>query len=125
MKDFFISYNRADRAWAEWIARELQAAGFSVVSQFADFGPGSNFVVEMDRATQEAERLLAVLSPAYLAATIDNATEPQAIRDYLPRSDRARAPHLASAGLGGDRRVSGGGDVRAGGVGSVPPQPNS
>jgi tetratricopeptide (TPR) repeat protein len=69
MKDFFISYNRADRAWAEWIARELQAAGLSVVSQFADFGPGSNFVVEIDRATQEANRLLAVLSPAYLAAT--------------------------------------------------------
>jgi TIR domain len=64
MQDFFISYNRADRAWAEWIARELQAAGFSVVSQFADFGPDSNFVVEMDRATQEAQRLLAVLSPS-------------------------------------------------------------
>jgi len=49
VKDFFLSYNRADRAWAEWIARELQSAGFSVISQFADAGPGSNFVVEMDR----------------------------------------------------------------------------
>lgn len=69
MKDFFVSYNRADRAWAEWIAHELQAAGFSVVSQFADFGAGSNFVLEMDRATKECERMIAVLSPSYLAAS--------------------------------------------------------
>jgi hypothetical protein len=25
VKDFFISYNQADRAWAEWIAWELEA----------------------------------------------------------------------------------------------------
>jgi hypothetical protein len=25
MKDFFISYNKADRAWAEWIAWHLDA----------------------------------------------------------------------------------------------------
>jgi hypothetical protein len=25
MKDFFISYHRADRAWAEWIASHLEA----------------------------------------------------------------------------------------------------
>ncbi len=24
MKDFFISYNKADRAWAEWIAWQLE-----------------------------------------------------------------------------------------------------
>jgi hypothetical protein len=26
MKDFFISYNKADRQWAEWIAWQLQEA---------------------------------------------------------------------------------------------------
>ncbi|HQR35625.1 MAG TPA: toll/interleukin-1 receptor domain-containing protein, partial [Blastocatellia bacterium] len=30
-KDFFISYNKADRAWAEWIAWQLEEAAFSVV----------------------------------------------------------------------------------------------
>ena len=74
MKDFFVSYNRADRAWAEWIDRELRTAGFSVVSQFADFAVGSNFVVEMDRATRECERMIAVLSPSYLAASF---TQPE------------------------------------------------
>ncbi len=27
MKDFFISYNSADRTWAEWIAWQLEEAG--------------------------------------------------------------------------------------------------
>ena len=31
MKDFFISYNQADRAWAEWIAWILEEAGYTVV----------------------------------------------------------------------------------------------
>ncbi len=29
MKDFFISYNRADRQWAEWIGWQLEEAGYS------------------------------------------------------------------------------------------------
>ena len=42
-KDFFISYNKADRTWAEWIAWELEAAGYSSVVQAWDFRPGDNF----------------------------------------------------------------------------------
>src|SRR5579883_1550545 len=65
-KDFFLSYTGADRAWAEWIAWHLEAAGYQVVLQAWDFRPGTNFVQAMDRATREAERTLAVLSPAYV-----------------------------------------------------------
>lgn len=68
MKDFLISYNKADRQWAEWIAWELEAAGSSVVIQAWDFRPGSNFVLEMQTATQHATRTIAVLSPDYLTA---------------------------------------------------------
>ncbi len=68
-KDFFISYNKADRQWAEWIAWQLEeAGGYSVVIQAWDFGPGGNFVLEMDRAIQECERVVAVLSPDYLTS---------------------------------------------------------
>jgi len=66
--DFFISYNKADRERAEWIARQLREAKYSVTIQDSDFGPGSNFVLEMDRAAREAERTIAVLSPDYLNA---------------------------------------------------------
>lgn len=65
-KNFFISYNKADRVWAEWIAWQLQEAGYSTVLQAWDFRPGQNFVLNMHKASQEAERTIAVLSPDYL-----------------------------------------------------------
>lgn len=68
MKDFFISYNSADRAWAEWIAWQLEAAGHSVVIQAWDFREGGNFVLDMQRAVEEAQRTIIVLSPAFLAS---------------------------------------------------------
>ncbi|SRR5256885_16655553 len=67
-KDFFVSYNKADRYWGEWIAWQLEEAGFSVVIQAWDFRPGSNFILEMQKAATEAERTIAVLSNGYLDA---------------------------------------------------------
>ena len=46
MKDFFISYNSADRQWAEWIAWQLEEAGYTTVLQAWDFRPGPNEGVE-------------------------------------------------------------------------------
>jgi len=66
--DFFISYNKADISWAEWTAWTLEEAGYSTVLQAWDFRPGSNFVLEMQRAASEAERTIAILSPSYLDA---------------------------------------------------------
>jgi hypothetical protein len=71
--DFFISYNHADRAWAAWIAWQLEDAGYTTIFQTWDFPPGSNFVVEMDRAAQQAKRTLALISPAYIAASFTQA----------------------------------------------------
>src|SRR5688572_17933409 len=68
MKDFFISYNRADRSWAEWIAWHLEEVGYTTILRAWDFRPGSNFVLEMQQAATEAERTVAVLSPEYLAS---------------------------------------------------------
>jgi tetratricopeptide (TPR) repeat protein len=66
MKNFFVSYNRHDRAFAEWIAWILEDAGYSVVIQAWDFRPGGNFVLDMQKAASEAERTIAVLSNHYL-----------------------------------------------------------
>jgi len=68
MKDFFISYNKADKSWAEWIAWQLEEASYSTIIQSRDFRPGSSFVEEMQRATVEAERTIAVVSPDYLSS---------------------------------------------------------
>ena len=68
-KDFFISYNKADRKAAEWIAWQLEEEGhYSVAIQAWDFGPGSNFALEMNRASKDSARVLAVLSPDYLTS---------------------------------------------------------
>jgi tetratricopeptide (TPR) repeat protein len=64
--DFFISYNSQDDRWAQWIAWELEEAGYSVVVQAWDFAPGSNFVLEMQKAAVSATRTIAVLSPDFV-----------------------------------------------------------
>jgi hypothetical protein len=64
--DFFISYTHADRKWAEWIAWQLEAAGYTTVNQAWDFRPGANFALAMQQAVAESARTIAVLSPAYL-----------------------------------------------------------
>lgn len=66
MPGFFVSYNKADRDWAVWIAFELEQAGYSTSVQGLDFKPGSNFVLDMQKAASECERTIAVLSPDYL-----------------------------------------------------------
>ena len=66
MKDFFISYNQADRQWAEWIAWALEEVGYSTVLQAWDFRPGCNFPVEMDKAIKDTERTILVLSQKFL-----------------------------------------------------------
>ena len=66
--DFFISYAGADRPWAEWIAWQLEEAGYRVLVQAWDIVAGVNFIERMDRGMQQADRTIAVLSPAYLTS---------------------------------------------------------
>src|SRR5579859_4710795 len=73
-RNFFISYNSADRNWAEWISWQLEEAGYSTVMQAWDFRPSSNFVLDMRKALQTTERTIAVLSPDFLNNTY-NQTE--------------------------------------------------
>jgi len=73
-KDFFISYNHRDSAWAEWIAWQLENDGYSTIIQAWDFKVGSNFVLEMDRGLRQARRVIAVLSPQYFES---NFTPPE------------------------------------------------
>lgn len=97
MKDFFVNYNKADRPWAEWIAWRLEEAGYSTVIQAWDFRPGSNFVLEMHRAAQEAERTVAVLSPDLSTGSLYPA---RMDGDVCSRSNGRRAEAIARAGAG-------------------------
>ena len=64
-RDFFISYRSADQPYAEWIAWELEAAGYTTFVQAWDFRPGQNFVHQMQQGSSSCRRTIAVLTPAY------------------------------------------------------------
>jgi len=90
VKDFFVSYNRADQQWAEWIAWTLEEAGYSVVIQAWDFRPGGNFVLDMQRAAAESQKTIAVLSQSYLKSSFTQpewaatfANDPQSVEHKL------------------------------------------
>ncbi len=64
-RDFFISHAGHDRVWAEWVAWHLSDAGYDVELDCWDWGPGDNFVLNMSKALDGADRVAALLSPAY------------------------------------------------------------
>lgn len=65
--DFLISYNRADRHWAEWIAWQLEEEGrYTAILQAWYFRPGDNYIQKLHEASVKAKRTIAVLSPEYL-----------------------------------------------------------
>jgi hypothetical protein len=70
--DFFISYNHRDGEWAEWIACELEHAGYTCIIQAWDFVPGANFLAEMHHALLRSHRVIAILSASYFDVSICN-----------------------------------------------------
>src|SRR3954453_3168795 len=93
-RDFFVSFNKADRAWATWIAWVLEEAGHSVWFQDWDFR--GNFVEHMNHAHQQADRTLAVLSDHYFGSDFTLAEwsarfaqDPAAREDRLSRCGQA------------------------------------
>src|SRR4051794_12293073 len=71
--DFFISHAGRDTGWAEWLAWQLQQAGYSVELDVWDWAPGEDFVARMAAALESADRLLAVCSQAYFASAFGGA----------------------------------------------------
>jgi tetratricopeptide (TPR) repeat protein len=69
----FISYTGVNRPWAEWIAVQLEATGYTTLLQAWDFRPGRDFIHEMQQATTTAARTIAVLSPAYFGSQFSEA----------------------------------------------------
>src|SRR4051794_19510942 len=71
--DFFISHAGRDTGWAEWLAWQLQQAGWAVELDVWDWAPGEDFVSRMQAALQRADRLLAVCTEAYFASAFGGA----------------------------------------------------
>ncbi len=63
----FISYHESDYEWAHWVASQLEREGYTVFFAGWHVAPGNDFTREMHRALQEARRVVAILSPRYMA----------------------------------------------------------
>ena len=87
--DFLLSYQQADRAWAEWIAWQLEDAGHSVLFQHWDFVPGTNWIKLMQDGVSRSTRVIVVLSPAYIGSVF-GAAEWQAISAHDPDGAKRR-----------------------------------
>jgi hypothetical protein len=68
MACYYISYSNADLDWAEWLAWQLEDKGHRTIIQDWDFAPGLDFALKMKEAAEAADKIIAVLSPAYLEA---------------------------------------------------------
>jgi len=87
--DFFVSYTQADRPWAEWVAWQLEETGYRVLIQAWDFVGGSNWISKMQQGLTRSERMLAVLSDAYLASVYASA-EWQAVWATDPKGEQRK-----------------------------------
>ena len=92
MTRFFVSYNSADKAWAEWIAWTLEKAGHTTVIQAWDFRPGGNFVLDMQRAAAETDKTIVVLSEDYLKAKYTQSEWAAAFADDPESQERKLIP---------------------------------
>jgi TIR domain len=89
MKDFFVSFNSADKTWADWIAWTLEDAAYAVVYQPWDFRPGGNFILQMQKAADETRKTVIVLTDNYLRAEY---TQPEWTAAFVddPRGDQRK-----------------------------------
>ena len=65
---FFISFNATDKSKADWIAWTLKEAGHEVAVYDWEIPAGGNIPLWMNTKLAWADRLIAVVSPDYVAA---------------------------------------------------------
>ncbi|MFI6131622.1 KGGVGR-motif variant AAA ATPase [Micromonospora sp. NPDC051141] len=87
--DFFISHHPADQRWAEWIAAELEQAGYRVWASSRNLRPGARLSEEIERVMLSSDVTLALLSPAALR-TVGLRREWGLARDVDPGGESAR-----------------------------------
>jgi tetratricopeptide (TPR) repeat protein len=66
--DIFISYTASDRAWAFWVAKELEAIGHAAHVHEREIRAGDDIYAWMEQRHEAADHVLCVLSDAYLKA---------------------------------------------------------
>ncbi|MBL4826186.1 MAG: tetratricopeptide repeat protein [Spongiibacteraceae bacterium] len=89
--ELFISYTAADVKWAKWVEFHLSKKGYQTTMQLYDFPVGSNFILEMHEATDNA-RTIALLSTDYLASAFCQLEWAAALREDPTGTSRKLIP---------------------------------
>ncbi|MCL1807856.1 MAG: tetratricopeptide repeat protein [Oscillospiraceae bacterium] len=89
-RDFFISYNKADKEWAKWIAGTLETHGYTAYVQAWDIRPGDSFIDKMDAFLTEASIFVPVFSRDYFNSIYCNAEWKPAFNKYLNAKSKER-----------------------------------
>ncbi|MEN3537954.1 FxSxx-COOH system tetratricopeptide repeat protein [Microbispora sp. ZYX-F-249] len=92
--DFFICHADDDVQWAEWIAVELEGAGYGVILKPWDFRPGHNLLAKLDEALARSRHTLCLLSGA--AEAVQAAVRAAAQSQDAEGKDRALIPVLVA-----------------------------
>ncbi|WP_250285840.1 toll/interleukin-1 receptor domain-containing protein, partial [Frankia sp. CiP1_Cm_nod2] len=90
--DFFISYASGDVEWAEWIAWQLEEAGYRVLLKAWDVTFGNNWMEIMQQGMTRAKRTIALLSAAYLGSASSQPQWQAAVLADPQGVDRKLAP---------------------------------
>src|ERR1700693_1766843 len=70
--DIFISYTGADRDWAFWIAKEVEALGHTPRVHEWEIDGGDDIYAWMQQRHEAADHVLCVVSDDYLEAPYSN-----------------------------------------------------
>ena len=93
--NFFVSHADTDLEWAEWIAAELEGAGYGVIVKAWDFRPGENTLSRHDEALATCRHTICVLSEDYVNSEV--AARTAAHYQGLQGKERALIPVQVAA----------------------------
>jgi hypothetical protein len=90
--DYFISYRTEDQTRAEWVAWQLEDAGYTTFIQAWDFRPGNTIVHQMQIGAAQARCTIAILTPAYFGSGFTESEWAAAFTDDPTGEERLLIP---------------------------------
>ena len=64
----FVSHASEDDAFVDWLGWQIEDLGYRAIIDHWDFAAHRSFITQMDRALSDGARLLAVISPPFVAS---------------------------------------------------------
>ncbi len=91
-RDFFISFNSADKKITDWITYELKRKGYTMYYQYDDFPPGSDFMQQMNNAMQNTKLTIAIFTKNYFNSEFASLEARAALKQGLSKMEIKLVP---------------------------------